>query len=221
MIRNFLLSLFAIGFFFCLNGCLVSKSPKEIVFSDSVDLNKKFGMPINQFDLIVPASYSHNFQLKLFLAKYDTAFIISPYYNIDSCFKNASNNLVANQKYSVSFYPILQTVTSEECIAFLNSQNSVFVNVQGLTLAWELGSKKFPTDKWILSFDEAKNLLKDPNLKYDYHYIPIMGFKHIDDMNLEKGLWQLGYYSFVTHWKSYFAYLISFKLKPETTINIE
>jgi hypothetical protein len=69
--------------------------------------------------------------------------------------------LVPGKTYKVKIFPILQTVTSEDCMTFLKKQNAVLVGGQGATLVYDLAKDQLPKGKWTVSFDEKEALWED------------------------------------------------------------
>jgi hypothetical protein len=127
------------------------------------ELDERFGTTIVEFELTVPADYNHDTQIDTSgkkARKEKTTY----YYNDDLISKNfakATNKLVPGKTYKVKIIPILQTVTSEDCMTFLKKQNAVLVGGQGATLVYDLAKDKLPKGKYTVSFDEKEALWKD------------------------------------------------------------
>lgn len=117
--------------------------------------------PLNEFTLTVPADYVHATQLGMFEKKYRKSFY---YFNddiTDAHFSKATNQLVPGKTYTVKVFGIKQRVTSEDCLAFLKSQNAILVGAQGVSLVWQEKKDEFPVEEWTASFDEKEALWRD------------------------------------------------------------
>lgn len=112
----------------------------------------------------VPADYNHDTQLDDFGAKTRTL-KSTHYYNpnlTSKKFAKATNKLVPGKTYGIKMFPLLERgISSEDCIAFLKSNNAILVGSQGLTALQSDQPDIFPAGKWTVSFDEKKTLWKD------------------------------------------------------------
>lgn len=134
-------------------------------------LDQFFGPAIKDFEFMVPSDYNHDSQIDIF---YEKAKILeSTYYFNDGFtsqnFRSATTRLTPGKTYRVRIFPVLQTVTSEDCMTFLQKQGAVLVGGQGATLTQDLNADKFPVGKWTISFDEKDSLSEDIN---GYHGVP-------------------------------------------------
>jgi len=126
-------------------------------------IDQRFGAALAEFDLTVPTDYNHDTVIddqKKKLKKLKTTY----YYNDDLNSKNfakATNKLVPGKTYIVKIFPILESVTSEDCMTFLKKQRAILVGGQGVLLANDLKGDEFPIGKWTVSFDEKEALWKD------------------------------------------------------------
>ncbi len=126
-------------------------------------IDQRFGSAIKEFDLTVPADYNHDTIIddqKKKLKKLKNTY----YYNddlISKNFANATNKLVPGKTYRVKIFPILESVTSVDCMTFLKKQRAILVGGQGVLLANDLKGDEFPVGKWTVSFDEKEALWKD------------------------------------------------------------
>ncbi|MEI8223799.1 MAG: hypothetical protein WCG20_01610 [bacterium] len=127
------------------------------------ELDERFGPAIVEFELTVPTDYNHDTQIDTSGAKARKE-KTTYYYNDDLTSKNfakATNKLVPGKTYKVKIFPILSTVTSEDCMALLRKQKAILVGGQGATLVYDLAKDKLPKGKWTASFDEKDALWKD------------------------------------------------------------
>lgn len=125
---------------------------------------------LTSFEFFVPWNYNHDTQLTTFAAyRKNNIPCLNPYGNNNmSCHKaiadanyvNAASRLVPGITYNANFFEIKETkgVSIKDCLAFLESQRTIFVGPQGISLVHQLTcqSRKslFPKNRWIISFDE-------------------------------------------------------------------
>lgn len=115
---------------------------------------------LKSFELTVPATYDHSTQLASFRGNHRKDFY---YYNVaivDENFAKVTNKLVPGRTYTVKIFGINQSVSSEDCLAFLETQNAMLVGAQGISLVWEYRKEEFPISKYTLSFDKKDALWK-------------------------------------------------------------
>jgi len=111
----------------------------------------------------VPTDYNHDTQVDVF-GKKTRKLKSTYYYNNELTSKNfskATNKLVPGKTYTIKMFPISETVQSEDCLAFLASNNATLVGAQGLTALQKDQPEIFPTGKYTVSFDEKDTLWKD------------------------------------------------------------
>jgi hypothetical protein len=133
----------------------------------------KFGPPLKEFQFTVPEDYVHDTQLKTF-GRENKGKSSTYHYNdelADKNFKNVSYRLVAGKTYLVKFIPVLDRVSSEECLEEYKRQNSVLVGAQGITAFQERYPEYFPVGKCYLSFDERENLWEDADGSHRVPYV--------------------------------------------------
>lgn len=117
--------------------------------------------PLKEFSLTIPREYDHATQLSGFAKQHRKEFY---YWNdsiTDANFAHATRKLEPGKTYTVKIFGIKKTVTSEDCLTFLKSQNAILVGAQGLTLVWQETKDQFPVGKWTISFDEKDALWQD------------------------------------------------------------
>lgn len=133
--------------------------------------DQRFGPAVKDFEFTVPADYKHDTQLDTF-AKKTEKLKTTYYFNDDLNSKNfakATNKLEPGKKYRVRIFPILSTVTSEDCMTFLKKQRAILVGGQGVTLLQDKKADEFPVGKHTVSFDEKDALWTDSD---GYHRVP-------------------------------------------------
>jgi hypothetical protein len=156
--------------------------------------DKRFGPAVKEFELTVPVGYSHDTQIDTSgkkVKKEKTTY----YYNNDLTSKNfakATNKLVPGKTYKVKIFPILQTVTSEDCMTFLKKQNAVLVGGQGATLVYDLAKDQLPKGKWTVSFDEKEALWEDAD---GNRGVPSVCAYTVGDFKFHLGFFGSGWYS--------------------------
>lgn len=160
--------------------------------SDQVVIDERFGPAAKDFEFTVPADYVHDTHLDTFAEK-TKKLSTTHYFNDNLTSKNfakATNKLEPGKTYRVRIFPVLQRVTSEDCLTFLKKQGAIFVGTQGLTLVQEIKPDEFPIGKWTVSFDEKDALWKDA---HGYRRVP--GVVRISD-----GDWKFDLCSFGLVW---------------------
>ncbi len=170
-------------------GCALQEQVKPILQKLAM-VDQRFGPAVKDFEFTVPADYKHDTQLDTF-AKKTKKLPTTYYFNDDLNSKNfakATNKLEPGKKYRVRIFPILSTVTSEDCMTFLKKQGAILVGGQGVTLLQDQKADEFPVGKWTVSFDEKDALWTD---SVGYHGVPFV-YRHSD------GGWEfyLGYFEF-------------------------
>lgn len=144
------------------NGGVLQTEVKPILRKLAIE-DKRFGLAIKEFDLTVPADYDHDRQIDQF-AEAAKKLSKTYYYNnalTSSNFAKATKRLEPGKTYRVKIFPILERVTSEDCLDFYRKQKALLVGGQGLTLAQSLEADEFPVGKWTISFDEKGALWTD------------------------------------------------------------
>ncbi|MFA6919575.1 MAG: hypothetical protein WC264_00800 [Candidatus Paceibacterota bacterium] len=132
-----------------------------------------FGQSVDEFEFTIPTDYDHKKQIDKFTKQVKNS-KGTDYYNNDINSKNfskTSNKLIPGKTYKVKIFPILDTVKSEDCLAFLKQQNAFLVGAQGLTLLQSMKNDKFPLGTRIVSFDEKESLWKDDDGNFRVPYI--------------------------------------------------
>jgi hypothetical protein len=148
---------------------------------------------LNKFMLRVPKGYKHATQLTTFAehanGKIDRFFFCSSIVT-DANYDRATQQLVPGKSYGVKIFLIKQRVTSEDCLAFLDSQRAILVGAQGLSLARQLRKKEFPAGEWTVSFDKKEALWQDAS---GDRRVPFVS-------QLPEGNWEFDHGSFEEGW---------------------
>lgn len=153
-------------------------------------VDKRFGPALVEFDVTVPLDYDHDKfidQAGKEVRKLKTTY----YYNDDLTSENfakATNKLIPGKTYRAKIIPILETVTSADCMNMLRKQRAILVGGQGLMLAQSTNADKFPIDKWTVSFDEKEALWKD---SVGDHRVPIVYRRSDGDWRFSLGDFEL------------------------------
>lgn len=139
----------------------------------SLFASEKFGLLVDLGTITVPDDYEHANRLGSFNEKYHDQFY---YYNeivTDQNFQNPSHTLRPGERLWVRAFKqvVSGQTTSEERIAFLESQNAVFVGAQGASLIFERKLNLLPKDYWYASFDKKERLWKDTG---GLHRVPVL-----------------------------------------------
>ncbi len=109
-----------------------------------------------EFQLIVP----EKFLIKTFRKKHKKGFSYFDPNLIDKNF-NPSQPLLPGVTKTALIYRLKKRKTSDECLAFISSQNGQLPNAQGLAIAWEQEKANFPKGFWVIGFDQKENLWED------------------------------------------------------------
>ncbi len=137
-------------------------------------IDKRFGASIIEFDVTVPMDYNHDTYIDK--RGKEVRKLKNTYYYNDALtsanFTKATNKLIPGKTYRAKIYPILETVTSDDCMNFLKRQRAILTGGQGVMLAQSQHGDKFPKDKWTVSFDQKEALWKDAD---GYHGVPCVG----------------------------------------------
>lgn len=134
------------------------------------------------FDITIPKSYDHSTQLTTF-ALYAKN---NHFYNYqegltDENLTKWADKLIPGKTYRVKIFRIRGwKVSSDECLAFLVSQNAILAGAQGLSLVCQFNGKKFPFRKNMVSY--GKNSKKNGEV---YQGVPYMVRKSEGDWRFE------------------------------------
>ena len=141
----------------------------------------------------VPDNYNHDTQVDDFAKK--TRKLKSTYYYNDELtsknFSKATNKLIPGKTYGVKMFPLLEGgISSEDCLAFLESNNAILVGAQGITALQADQPDIFPTGKWTVSFDEKDALWKDAGGGHRVPYVSRYSFGDWEfDLGYFEGSW--------------------------------
>jgi hypothetical protein len=138
----------------------------------------------------VPTDYDHNTCIDKFgkrVKKEKTTY----YYNdafTSKNFANATNKLEPGKTYKVKIFPILSTVTSDDCMNFLGKQEAILVGGQGETLVYDLHKDKLPKGKYTVSFDKKDALWTDSD---GDHRVPLVDAYSGGDFEFSLGYFEI------------------------------
>jgi hypothetical protein len=166
-------------------GNLVQADLKTSLKKHSI-VDKRFGLAIREFEITVPIGYNHDIQIDASAEKVKKE-KTTHYYNSNLKSKNfskATNKLESGKTYKIKIFPILATVKSEDCVAFLEKQNAILVGGQGMMLAYDLSKDQLPKKKWTASFDKKEALWEDAD---GYHGVPCVGARSDGDFGFRLG----------------------------------
>ncbi len=165
---------------------------------------------LKTIEIMVPADYDHATRLDTFRRKHGKEFY---YYNsslTDENFDKATTRLVPGQKLKVKVFQITKSVSSEDCLNFLKSQNAILAGAQGASLAYEQGKDQLAKGRWYVSFDEKDTL---PRLD-GYHRVPYVGANSDGDFKFGLGI-------FGSDWASDYCLLCFGDLSAESASRAE
>ena len=171
---------------------------------------EKFAEFVDLGIVTVPNDYDHATCLTAFRQRHQGGEEKSfRYYNdaiTDPNFSNPSRILKPGDKFRVKAYRqvVGGTTTSEERMAFLRRQKTIFTGAQGATLVFDQKRDQLPKGKWYASFDEPNRLWKDAD---GYRKVPYVRADSDSDF-----WFNLGYFENV--WDDYIAFLGFCDLEP-------
>ncbi|MDP2934305.1 MAG: hypothetical protein Q8N59_00835 [bacterium] len=161
--------------------------------------SEKFGLFKDLGITTVPDDYVHSTRLASFEKENRKKFYYWNDATTDKNFAKATTKLVPGRKLHVKVFKqiVSGTTTSEECLAFLKSQNAVLTGAQGASLVFEQKREDLPKGYWYLSFDEKEALWKDA---VGYHRVP-----YVDRYSDGDWYFDLGYFEYV--WRDHYCLL--------------
>ena len=144
-----------------------------IVVSDQP--TEKFGLLVDLGVIEVPADYDHATQLASFRKKNYRKFYSYNDAITDQNFSNPSRILKPGDKLLVRAFKqiVPDTTTSEERMAFLETQGAVYTGAQGASLVFDQKRDRLPKGYWYCSFDKKERLFKDAFSCYRVPYVNI------------------------------------------------
>jgi hypothetical protein len=132
-------------------------------------VDQHFGLAVKDFEFTVPADYVHDTWLDTF-ADETRKLVTTYYFNEDLNSKNftkaTTNKLEPGKTYRCRVFPIIQDVTSYDCLSFLEKQRATLVGWQGITLLKLEKMTEFPVSKRTVSFDKKESLWSSVNGSY-------------------------------------------------------
>ena len=124
---------------------------------------EKFALLVDLGIITVPDDYDHATQLASFRKKNYKEFYSYNDAITDQNFSNPSRILKPGDKLCVRAFEqvVGGTTTSEERMAFLETQGAVYTGAQGASILWDQRHDQLPKNKWYCSFDKKERLFKD------------------------------------------------------------
>ena len=116
---------------------------------------------LSSLQFTVPEGYNHSTQLASFSKENRKKFYSYNDNITDENFAKTTNKLVPGKTYEAKIFGITKWVTSEDCLAFLKTQNAILVGAQGISVVWQQAKENLPKGKYTLSFDEKNALWQD------------------------------------------------------------
>lgn len=146
-----------------------------------------FGPTIVEFELTVPINYNHDTQIDTSHTKAKKEKTIHSYNSDLSSkkFAKATNKLIPGKTYKVKIFPILERVTTEDCMVLLRKHKAVLVGGQGATLVYDLAKDKLPKDKCTVSFDKKNALWKGTD---GDRGVPLVFASTVGDFSFDLGI---------------------------------
>jgi len=145
------------------------RTPSEVadVLQEVVNWSSNFSLFADLGIIMVPKDYNHATQLTTFFEKnwasknnkkFRTSINI-----MEAQFPTPSRVLKPGERLHVRAFKVNSdtTASSEECLAFLNRQKSVYTGAQGASLVYEQKRNQLQRDRWYLSFDVMDRLWLD------------------------------------------------------------
>ena len=155
----------------------------------STDIDPRFEF-LGESSLTVPEGHKPKEQLKIFKEKYGKNF---SYYNddiTDQNFPNPTHELIPGKTYKVKKFGIKKgkSISSEDGLALLKSQNAYLVGAQGASVVYQLKRDELPKGKFYISFDEKDALLADTGGR---HRVPRVRHNGDGDFGFDLGYFGL------------------------------
>jgi hypothetical protein len=177
-------------------GTIITEQ-KTVIISPPKPKVDKFEL-LTKFEVTVPEGYNHATRLTDFKATYQPEVETEEkkkhfyYYNpniTDANYVRATTKLVPGQKFQVKVFGIRRgkSVTSDECLDKIRSENGVLAGAQGASLAYEQGKDNLLKGKWHVSFDEKEALWYDGG----YHGVPCVDADSDGDFEFDLGRFEL------------------------------
>ncbi len=97
------------------------------------------------------------------------------YYGSSLLLDSTLSRLRGGGEYRVRLYPVNSSLSGDDALKFLSSQDAVFLGKQGLNLLWRCRDS-LPSNRWILSLDKKSCLQRRSVSPYDgtgfYAFVP-------------------------------------------------
>src|SRR3989338_1901552 len=152
----------------------------------------KFALLADLGTIVVTADYDHATLLASFREQNEKPFYCYDEAITDQHFAKPSRVLKPGDGLQVQAYKqVVASTSSEQRLAFLDSQHAVYTGAQGATLVWAQKSSQLPKDFWYASMDRKERLWKDAGGNYR-----VTGVSAYSDGDFSFGL---GYFGCVWH----------------------
>jgi len=131
--------------------------------AETVKSTEKFALMVDLGIITVPDDYDHATRLTTFLERNRKKFYDVHNDITDKNFPSPSRILKPGDKLCVRAFEqvVGGTTTSEERMAFLETQGAVYTGAQGASILWDQRHDQLPKNKWYCSFDKKERLFKD------------------------------------------------------------
>jgi hypothetical protein len=122
-------------------------------------------------EILVPEDYLHEAALTSFRTAYSADFFEYYFDGLtDENYSNPSRILKPSDRLRARlFRQHDDEISSADCYAFLESQNSVYLGAQGAALVFTQKLEQLPINTWIDSYDRKESLLQSPK---GYYRVP-------------------------------------------------
>src|SRR3989338_7937561 len=122
----------------------------------------KFALLADLGTIVVTADYDHATLLASFREQNEKPFYCYDEAITDQHFAKPSRVLKPGDGLQVQAYKqVVASTSSEQRLAFLDSQHAVYTGAQGATRVWAQKSSQLPKGFWYCSFDRKERLWKD------------------------------------------------------------
>lgn len=116
---------------------------------------------LGAFDLLVPKGYIAQAHLGSFRKKHRKDFYNYNSSLTDEIFGQTAARLIRGRKLRVKMYEVLETLSSKDCLNFLESQKALLVGAHGLSLVYEYAEVSLPNKCWSISYAAEEPMWED------------------------------------------------------------
>lgn len=146
----------------------------------------KFALLVDLGTITVPKGYDHATALESFRKENRKKFYSYNDNITDKKFSNPTRVLKPGDKLRVRVFQqvVSGTTTSEERLAFLDTQKAIYTGAQGASLVFAQKRSQLPKGKWYASFDEKDRLWADA---FGRHRLPRVDASSDGDFGFDLG----------------------------------